>query len=108
MRREMLPIATATPVGDVSTWRSHTIRRCSHDSKSAGAGEVTLDFDELCFDRLTGQPSVDKDHSPVGVARERIAAGDQPFDLQPAASTNGTPSVVWHATRFGVAHRHRP
>jgi hypothetical protein len=92
----------------MSTRRLNSVtRRCDHLHES-GAGEVTLDFDELCFDRLAGQPSIDKDHSPVGVACERITARHQPFDLQSAASTNGAPSVVWHATRFGVAHRHRP
>jgi hypothetical protein len=108
MRREMLPIATATTITHMSTRRLNSVtRRCDHLHES-GAGEVTLDFDELCFDRLSRQRMFDEHHSPVGVACERIAARHQPFDLQPTTSTNGTHSVVWHATRFGVAHRHRP
>jgi hypothetical protein len=92
----------------MSTRRLNSVtRRCDHLHES-GAGEVTLDFDEFGLYGFSRQRMFDEHHSPVGVACERITARHQPFDLQSAASTNGAPSVVWHATRFGVAHRHRP
>jgi hypothetical protein len=92
----------------MSTRRLNSVaRRCDYLHES-GAGEVTFHFNKFDLDGFSRQRMFDKHHSPVGVARERIATRHQPLDLQPTTSTNGTHSVVWHATRFGVAHRHRP
>ena len=85
---EMLPVATATTIGDVTARGLHprgSRRRNAHES---GSCEITFHFDEFGIDVLTRDDAFDEHHTTIGVARHTIAAGDQAFDVQPSSGTD--------------------
>lgn len=84
----MLPVATATTIGDVTARGLHprgSRRRNAHES---GSCEIAFHFDEFGIDVLTRDDAFHEHHTTIGVARHTITAGDQAFDVQPSSGTD--------------------
>jgi len=86
--REMLPIATATTIGDVTTRGPHPRGSRRRNAHEPGSCEIAFHFDEFGIDVLTRDDAFHEHDTTIGVARHTIAAGDQAFDVQSSSGTD--------------------